>query len=91
MMKGILSMILGAIITTLIVFGLIYLFLSGIIFWIMGAIAVTLILAVIIFLVIVFIFILLIFFALFYFIAEKKPTTQSGEYTLDMEKGKHEK
>lgn len=91
MIKGIFSMILGALITTLIIIGLIYLFFSGLLFWIAGAIAVTFIIAVFIFLVVVFLFMILIFFVLFYFIAEKKPTYQEGNYTLDMEKGKHEK
>ena len=91
MIKGIISMFLGAIITALIIFGIIYLFFSGIIFWIVGAIAVTFMLGAIILLIIVFIFMLLLFFAFFYYFAEKKPTISEGEYTLDMEKGKHEK
>ena len=54
MIKGIASMVLGAIITALIVFGMIYLFFSGIIFWIIGAIAVTFMVGAIILLLIVF-------------------------------------
>ena len=86
MIKGLISMFLGAIIIAAIIVGLIWLLFSGFLLLIFGAIVIA---AAILFLAI-FIFAFIAFFAFFYFIAEKKPTNTPGEYTLDMEKGKNE-
>ena len=90
MMKGIISMILGALLITAIIIGAIYLLFSGILFWLLGIIAVGMILIVAILFIFVFVFVFLLIFAFFYYFAEKKPTLSSGNYTLDMEKGKNE-
>lgn len=91
MIKGILSMIFGAIFTAAIIVGIIYLLFSGILIWLFGAFIISVIVAAILLFVILFVFLLLLFFAFFYYVAEKKPSVKPGEYSFDMEKGKHEK
>ena len=90
MIKGILGMLLGALITALVIIGLIYLLFSGILLWIAGILIGGVIIAALILFIIIFVFAILIFFAFFYYIAEKKPTITPGDYSLDMSKGKHE-
>ena len=90
MIKGFAAALAGAIVASLIVVGLIYLFFTGILAWIIGIFTVGMFIAVAIIFVITFIIFLLMFFAFFYYLAEKKPEIKPGEYKLDQEKGKNE-
>lgn len=86
MIKGIISMFVGAILTAAIIVGLIWLLFSGFLLLIFGV----MIIAAAILFIAIFIFALIVFFAFFYYIVEKKPTNSPGNYKLEMEKGKNE-
>ena len=88
MIKGILSMILGALLITTIIIGAFYF--SGAILFLLGMIAIGMLFIVALLFILVFIFVFIGIFAFFYYFAEKKPTISTGNYTLDMEKGKNE-
>ena len=90
MIKGIFGMLLGALIAALVIIGLIYLLFSGILLWLAAILIGGVIVAALVLFVIIFVFAIIIFFAFFYYVAEKKPTMTPGNYTLEMEKGKHE-
>ncbi len=88
MIKGFLAIIAAAILITLIVFGLFYFI--GIIAWLAAVLVVGAIIAAVIIAFVVFVIAVVLFFAVFYYLAEKKPTIEPGEYRLEEGKGKHE-
>ena len=90
MIKGIIGAILGALVVALLLLGFIWLVFSGLILWIAGFILGSLIIAGIILFAIIFVFAVIAFFALFYFLAEKSPKVEAGNYTLKQQKGKGE-
>lgn len=89
MMKGILSMLIAALVVTVVLLGVFYLI--GILAWLAGILVIGIIFAAILIFVILLAISIVIFFALFYYMAEKKPSITPGHYTLDNEKGKDEK
>ena len=88
MIKGIAAAFLAALLVTAIILGLSYVI--GIIEWLATVIVVGVVIAAIILFFVIFIFAIVVFFALFYYLAEKKPVIEPGEYKLDEEKGKNE-
>jgi len=89
MIKGIASAILAAITFAAILLLLFHF--AGIIAWIALTLTVGVIIAAIIMFIIMAIFLFIVFFALFYYLAEKKPKIEPGEYKLEESKGKGEK
>ena len=90
MLRGFVAAILGALAVALIIVGIAYLLFTGLLIW-LGAIILGGILAgFIILFIIIFVIALIAFFALFYYMAEKKPTVEPGNYKLGEEKGKNE-
>ena len=88
MIKGILSAIIGAVIISALILGLLYFL--GFIILIAKLFMIGLTYAVVIVFLLLFVFFLVSLFLLFYYMAEKKPTVTPGEYKLEMEKGKGE-
>lgn len=89
MIKGIAGVILGAVLVAVIFLGVLWLIFSGIILWIAGFVLGSLIVAAIIVFIVIFVFAVIVFFALFYYLAEKSPQVEPGEYTLEDQKGKN--
>ncbi len=89
MIKGLVGMILAAIIFAATIF-LIFHFI-GVLALIVGIIAAGFIIGAIVVFILLLVFGFILFFATFYYLIEKKPTVQTkGNYTLSMEKGKGE-
>jgi membrane protein implicated in regulation of membrane protease activity len=89
-MKGIIGILLGAILVAVIILGVLWLIFSGFILWIAGFVLGSLIVAAIIVFIVIFVVAVIVFFALFYYLAEKSPQVEPGEYTLKDQKGKND-
>jgi hypothetical protein len=89
MLKGLAGVAFAAVIFAAVIYLILHLL--GFIGIILGMLAVFGILALLLIFIGLFIFGFVLFFALFYYLFEKKPSIQTtGNYTLSMEKGKHE-
>ena len=89
MIKGLVGMILAAIIFAATIF-LIFHFI-GVLALIVGVIAAGFLIGAIVVFILLLVFGFILFFATFYYLIEKKPTVQTnGNYTLSMEKRKGE-
>ena len=90
MIKGIAAAILGALLVGVVVLGVLWLVFSGLILCVAGFVLGSIIIAGIIVFVIIFVFAVVAFFALFYYLAEKTPNVEPGDYKLKDQKGKNE-
>jgi hypothetical protein len=88
MIRGLLSVILAALIVALIILGIFHF--AGLILWLAGILVVGVIIAAVILFIVILVFAVIVFFALFYYMAEKKPEITPGDYKLEEEKGKNE-
>ena len=90
MIKGIAAVVLGAVLVAVIILGVLWLIFSGLILWIAGFVLGSLIVAGIIVFIVLFVLAVIVFFALFYYLAEKSPQVEPGEYILEDQKGKND-
>jgi membrane protein implicated in regulation of membrane protease activity len=88
MKKGLVGVLIAAVLFALAVY--IILQFLGVLAIIAGFLIALGIIAFILIFILLFALGFIIFFAAFYYMIEKKPIVTHGEYTLDMEKGKHE-
>ena len=89
MIKGLLGVIVAAVIFAAVAYGILQVL--GIIAMIATFFVVLGIFVFFLIFVLLFVFGFILSFAAIYYMIEKKPTVTPGEYTLDMEKGKNEK
>lgn len=89
MIKGLIMVFLSAILFATVVYILLHL--VGVLTFLASFLLALGIIAFIIIFILLFAFGVVLFFIAIYYVFEKKPTSTPGNYTLDMEQGKHKK